>query len=183
MTAIVYMATNLINGKRYIGATSKLLAKRIKGHRTAANLGYNMRISRAIKKYGIDMIRFRVLATFNTPEEAFKAEQKLIAALNPEYNAYRGGTWVRRKPTAEEARRKMSEAARQRTDRAWDRFRKLGPMKSAKKVYCVDDGLEFESASAAARYYDAPKSAVIELCLGKPYRHTVAGRVFKYVCS
>jgi hypothetical protein len=56
-----------------------------------------------------------------------------------------------------------------------------GPMKNARKVISVTDGISFPSASAAARHYNVSKSAVIELCLGKNNRKTVGGIKFKYV--
>lgn len=63
----------------------------------------------------------------------------------------------------------------------WARYRQLGPAASAKRVVCVDDGLIFESASAAARHYKVAKSALIELCLNDFRRKTVGGRVFRYM--
>lgn len=56
-----------------------------------------------------------------------------------------------------------------------------GPMKNAKPVICIDDGLQYPSASAAARHYNIPKSAIIELCLGKNNRKTAGGLQFKYL--
>lgn len=56
-----------------------------------------------------------------------------------------------------------------------------GPMKNARKVLCIDDNIEFPSASAAARYYNLAKSAVIEMCLGKNKRVSVGGLKFKYL--
>lgn len=60
------------------------------------------------------------------------------------------------------------------------RYQSLGPISSSKAVICLDDGMEFTSASAAARHYGVARSALIELCLGKNFRQSVGGRVFKY---
>jgi hypothetical protein len=60
------------------------------------------------------------------------------------------------------------------------RYQPLGPAALSKAVICLDDGVEFPSASAAARHYGISRSALIELCLGKNYRKSVGGRVFKY---
>lgn len=59
--------------------------------------------------------------------------------------------------------------------------RASGPEKLSRQVVCITDGRAFESASAAARYYDVDRSAIIELCNGKRYRKTVGGRKFEYV--
>jgi nitric oxide synthase oxygenase domain/subunit len=56
----------------------------------------------------------------------------------------------------------------------------LGPKASSKPVICINDGQSFESASSAARYYNVPKSAVIEICLRKPHRKSIGGFSFKY---
>jgi len=57
----------------------------------------------------------------------------------------------------------------------------LGPKSTSRKVLCVDDGSVFDSASSAARAHNVPKSAVIEICLGKKHRKTIGGKSFKYV--
>ena len=57
----------------------------------------------------------------------------------------------------------------------------LGSQALARPVRCIDDGLIYPSASAAARAYGAEKSAVIEVCLKKPYRYTAAKKHFEYV--
>ena len=65
---------------------------------------------------------------------------------------------------------------------AWAERSRLGPAASAKRVRCIDDGVEYPSASEAARAYGATKSAVIELCNGyNKYRKTAARRRFEYV--
>jgi len=60
-------------------------------------------------------------------------------------------------------------------------YQMMGPRASSKKVMCVDDNKEFESASAAARFYKTAKSAIIELCNGQKNRKTVKGKVFTYL--
>ncbi len=55
-----------------------------------------------------------------------------------------------------------------------------GPSANSKKVICLDDGMMFPSASAAARNYNIARSSIIEMCLGRKYRVTVGGKKFKY---
>ena len=57
------------------------------------------------------------------------------------------------------------------------------PLPAIVYIVCVDDGLIYESASAASRKYGIAKSALIELCLGQRGRKTVGGRKFEYVRS
>lgn len=91
---IVYMATNLINGKRYIGFTSQSFATRIRGHRNGAKCSPKScrKFYNAIKKYGFDMFRWSVLGVFETKETGLEAEKRLISVLKPEYNISIGGS-------------------------------------------------------------------------------------------
>jgi group I intron endonuclease len=58
---------------------------------------------------------------------------------------------------------------------------RLGPKAISRSVECLDDGLIYDSATAAARAYAVAKSALIELCLGQRGRKTVGGKRFRYV--
>jgi hypothetical protein len=66
-----------------------------------------------------------------------------------------------------------------------DTFRKysqLGPKASSKRVICLDDGTEFESASAAARYYGLKSAvSVTAVCRGVRHRYAAAGKRLRYV--
>ena len=84
------------------------------------------------------------------------------------------------KKHSESTKKKLSEISKLNIDE-FKKYMPMGPKASSKKVVCVTDGKEFESASEAARYYKSSKSAIIELCLGKNFRKTVNKRVFKYV--
>lgn len=85
-----------------------------------------------------------------------------------------------KKNMTEERRNVLRQHAFERID-LFKQYQHLGPKASAKRVICIDDGLEFESASEAARYYNTAKSAIIELCNGyNKYRKTVVGKRFQY---
>lgn len=204
---IVYMATNLINGKRYIGVTSQRLCQRKAKHIGNARRGIErkMPIVRAIRKYGEDMLRFVVLKTCADYDEAKREEIRLIAALKPKYNRAPGGAgYVGYRPTPEaiEKIRKANtgrpgfwtgkklpahvvEQQRQRNLQPeaklrWEEFRAMGPRASARAVICLDDGKVFDSVSAAARAYGTDSSALSELCRGIRGRRTLTGRRFKF---
>lgn len=89
----VYVHTNKVNGKRYVGITSMEPEKRwAKGH------GYrsNVLFYRAIQKYGWDGFDHDILACGLTKQEACEMEVAMIAEfdlVNPEkgYNLDRGG--------------------------------------------------------------------------------------------
>lgn len=125
--ALVYMATNKINGKRYIGMTRQTMEYRRSAHYHRAETGIKgygaPRISAAIRKYGRDAFEWCVLETDLSIEGAKQKEIELIALLKPEYNVTKGGDGG--------------------GNPAWNR----------KKIICLNDGRIFESATAAAHHY------------------------------
>ena len=71
----IYIITNLINGKIYIGQTTQTIQKRLKGHIKDSKIDSSMAICRAIKKYG---------------KENFKIEQIDVAYNQMELNLIEG---------------------------------------------------------------------------------------------
>ena len=136
---IVYSATNVANGHRYIGYTSVGLdgrrAKHLKDAFGAAKRGY--RLHAALRKYGREAFVWVILAVFETSAEAFAEEIRLIAELKPEYNVTAGG-----------------EGASGR------------PSKNRRPVTCLTDGRMFVSCIAAGRFYGLGQTAVYSICAG-----------------
>ena len=91
---ILYMATNTINGKRYIGVTSRSLKERILQHKLKPKNRRQTVLSRAADKYGWENIKFEIVATFPTYKEALDAEREWIGRESPEYNQTDGGEGV-----------------------------------------------------------------------------------------
>lgn len=108
--------------------------------------------------------------------------QKISAALkgrkaSEEHKQNLRNAWVNRirKPKKEKAARIAPTGPVDQLGRS-----KAGPMSNAKRVICLDDGVSFESASAAAEFYNVSRSALIELCLGKNNRKSVGKKRFAY---
>lgn len=127
--AIVYLLTNIENGKRYVGKTKFDVDKRWYNHVQEAKRGSPYAIHAAIRKYGRDAFTRKILGEYPTEEEALAAEQEWIVKLGTigagGYNITAGGrgtlgvSWTpeRRDRTlkalnAPEALAKMSEASR-----------------------------------------------------------------------
>ena len=64
---LIYKITNKINGKAYIGQTTKSLAERWAGHTKAAKLGCKYALHCAIRKYGPENFIKRVLKRVTEP--------------------------------------------------------------------------------------------------------------------
>jgi group I intron endonuclease len=105
----LYVITNTVNGKQYVGITTRP-EKRWQQHRAGAG---SCLVHRAYKKYG-KQLHFAVW--YRAPEDKIKAmECKLIVALRTKvpngYNIEDGGEGHYGRPVSEETRRKMSLAA------------------------------------------------------------------------
>lgn len=90
---IVYLATNRLNGKRYVGVTCKLLCQRKAQHFHGARYGkgHCKLFHAAIRKHGEDAFEWTVIFSSDSYDLALQEEVRLIAELRPEYNLTAGG--------------------------------------------------------------------------------------------
>lgn len=105
-TYIVYLATNTINNKKYVGVTKQSLKARKRSHKHEAfskkSHTYNSPFKRAIRKYGFKAFKWEVLESDLTKEEALEREKYFIeyyktyySYLNSNgYNATIGGEYI-----------------------------------------------------------------------------------------
>ena len=88
-TVIVYMHTNTITGKSYIGTTTRTMDRRFSEHIYAAktNIRKYSKFHRAIRKYGDQCWNSVILFCCDSPTAGFAAEKQLIE----EYDTFRHG--------------------------------------------------------------------------------------------
>jgi group I intron endonuclease len=93
----VYLITNLVNNKRYVGITNNY-KKRWANHKCCNNP--TMAIAKAIKKYGINNFKFELLEEHVPIEQIDEKEQFYIKSLETHvslgkgYNISKGGRYV-----------------------------------------------------------------------------------------
>jgi len=108
----VYVATNRLNGKVYVGVTSKGVDFRWKTHQRTALRGQTSLFARAITKYGPENFDIREVCRCRTQDDAFSIEMLLIQEHRANgvflYNMTDGGGGAM--GLAEEARVKISQA-------------------------------------------------------------------------
>jgi group I intron endonuclease len=107
----IYLLTNRINGKYYVGQTVQCLHRRLRVHRDVAPLKRGP-LQCAIQKYGMDAFDVDILAETDNIEHLNLLETLWIVALRANepgigYNCNTGGNNKRFNP---ESRRKMSES-------------------------------------------------------------------------
>src|SRR5882762_4463739 len=97
----LYKLTNMANKKAYIGTSVNPVSHRISRHVYAAKSGRkNMAISCAIRKYGIESFKVRVIGQSEDYEKLLRMEAAAIAKQNTlvpnGYNICTGGRGARR---------------------------------------------------------------------------------------
>ena len=107
---IVYQHVNIINGKKYVGITSRNPEER--WGRDGSKYQTNPRFYAAIQKYGWDNFEHNILFTGLSKEEACKKEQELIGLYNLTdkaygYNSTPGGEFYK---MTDEVKQKISVA-------------------------------------------------------------------------
>lgn len=104
---VVYLITNLINGKQYVGQTIKKVSYRFNEHARANTL-----IGKAIRKYGRENFKIKVLEKCYSYDELNAAEMKWIKKLNTKdpngYNKTDGGEGILNPATS--TREKLAQA-------------------------------------------------------------------------
>jgi len=84
---LIYKITNNVNGKVYIGQTTKTLEQRKAGHLQDAKNGVNRHLYDAMRKYGFENFIFEELCKANSKSELNYLEAKYIL----EYDSVRTG--------------------------------------------------------------------------------------------
>lgn len=95
VSMLIYKATNLVNGKVYIGKTTKTLYQRRIGHLKASkSKRSNSIFHKAIRKYGIESFSWEVLGHYENTADLDAAEIQFIESYDScvaGYNITRGG--------------------------------------------------------------------------------------------
>lgn len=116
----IYLRTNLVNGKQYVGQTSDIKQRNI-AFKCLKNRYSTKIFDDDRRKYGVDNFDLEILAEAETQEEAWELEKYYIKELNTKYpfgyNISDGGSgatgvppWHKGKHLSEETRKKISLA-------------------------------------------------------------------------
>ena len=87
----IYIITNNINGKRYVGL-SRNIKQRFLEHRAPKNVkNKTTNLAKAFRKYGLESFSFEILEEVEDENNLFIREMFWIERLDPEYNMNNGG--------------------------------------------------------------------------------------------
>ena len=111
MYGLIYVVTNTVNGKQYVGQTTLALSRRWQGHSKAVTNGSTYALHLAIRKYSTAAFKIEQIDSAETLEELNETEAHYISQLETlapgGYNSTTGGEGH---TVSYETRRKMSEA-------------------------------------------------------------------------
>lgn len=84
----IYLVTNQVHGKVYVGQTTRSIEERFADHVRSARTGIETKLARAIRKYGVENFTIEVIDTASSREELNKKEIFWIEAYNSIKNRY-----------------------------------------------------------------------------------------------
>lgn len=84
----VYLGTNSVNGKEYVGLTTRSLRTRVNEHRRAAECGEGFALHDAIRKHGFEAFVWTVLHRASSVEVLAELEMAEIAARGTMLHGY-----------------------------------------------------------------------------------------------
>lgn len=169
----LYIATNTVNGKRYIGATCKSMAQRRREHEWAAETGRPRcrKFGSALRKHGYDAFVWQVIATYSSHQELMDAERAIISAIKPEYNITAGGRGIIGVPRTPEWRAKISAAQKGKIvpPHIIEKMRqaRLLSKSGRRAVVCLNDGAWFESVKDAVATYGVSHGRIANSASGR----------------
>ena len=88
---VIYVITNTVNGKQYVGLTTKGVPHRWSEHKTCAVIGKKTYLYSALRKYGPDAFEISVYASVLDKKDLGAVERLIIQQLAPAYNQTNGG--------------------------------------------------------------------------------------------
>ena len=173
MYGFIYITTNLVNGKKYLGQR-----KYSKGWESY--LGSGVAFKKALKKYGKENFKREIIIEAETAEELNQFEKELsikydVVNSDNWYNLCYGDGVTTGYVFSEESKRKMSEKAKGRysgeKNPMYGRCGKNAP--SARAVYIAELEKYFDTIKECAAFIGVAPSNVSAVLSGK--RKTVHG--------
>ena len=181
----VYIHINKTNGKRYYGITKQEPKKR---WQNGKKYGNNDHFTNAINYYGWDNFDHIVIARGLTEEEAKWLEIELIREFDTTnrdkgYNITKGGEGTNGYKHTEETRKNIGKIHKgktlsEETRKKLSESHKGKNNPSAKRIYCVELDMYFDTVTEASEYVGCHRSNISSVLIGN--RKTCKGYHWLY---
>lgn len=147
----IYIVTNVINGRQYVGLTTKTAAVRWQQHVSNANNGVKTYLYAAIRKYGAEAFTVETCLSVLDKKYLGYFEKQKIQDLNAAYNQTNGGEVT--------LGRKYDDATKERI-----RLKSLGKKRTPAQIEKMKQAVRNSAAHTARR--NSPENMVLlrEMC-------------------
>lgn len=159
----IYLTTNLVNGKQYIGQHY--------GFEDDKYLGSGILLTKAIEKYGVENFNRTILCFCENELETNQKEIEYIKkfqAVESEmfYNISAGGR-TGNATTLNQGKEKWQKEHPEEHQKQVDKWRKMGTEANSQKIRCITTGEIFPSQCEAARQYKIPQGNISKCLKGE----------------
>ena len=176
----IYLRTNLVNGKQYVGQTVNF-KNREYDWKCLKAIYANKYLSNARAKYGFENFKVEILKECNTKEELNKWEKHYVDELNTKvpngYNLTDGGNSLSGFKHSDESKKKMSESTKGEKHPFWGKSisndakqKSMMNQQTRKEVYqyTLDEKLikKYNSIHEAARQTNTCAGEILHCCNG-----------------
>ena len=155
----VYVITNIVNGKQYVGITGEL---KLRWYRHKKANGSSPALHAAIKAYGVDNFVFTHLMDVFNLEHAIEIEIELIASKGTKapygYNLTNGGDGSAGNKLSDETKRKIGEASKLRFH-SDDVRKKMSEAQKGLKKPKFSEEHKAKLSQATKKYWAAKKAS------------------------
>lgn len=198
---IVYLVTNKVNGKRYVGVTVRPLRTRWSEHLRAADKPVYW-LHQAMAKYGKENFNIEQIGSCLRVEDAGLFEREVIQCLKPEYNQTNGGEHVMGRSMTPAGKQSVREKniGRKRTAEARARMSYLKKKKIAEdpvyravllsQLAVASKNIDHVKRIAATKvattnrvWTDESRSKLSRSCVGRVYGKEITDRMARTKCK
>ena len=187
---VIYKIINKINGKTYIGQTTRNIEIRWNEHKSRSRKG-DGKLSRAMRKYGVENFTISTIYEASNLEDLNKMEETLIYKYNTTQNGYNIRIGGENSKRSKETRLKISKAKlgkknphvsasnRRRAGEKRNSDSRIGNTHARKAIICINNNITYVSITQASKELNISTRSIQDILKGN--YEQVKGLGFRYM--